>query len=218
MKSNPLEWKYTQKKLFPISTPSRAVWNDVEDIVLVLNTVGQETNFTHLCLPNGGDLEIEYAALSQREVGCIELIADGLVNILKPKSLHFESFKSGEKWAYFRLECDTLDPSGVNPEINYDYEERVLDLGEGNYIASHYWDDNEYEGKPLPESTKPVSRFFKGAFVIFQKTSPYNSIFSIYDGIYSEMTSDEFRACIEKMITAIDTRYSKEGIYVQQTQ
>lgn len=201
-KRNPEEWKHAQKRIFPIATPSRAEWFDIETIVSILNTVGPKTNLNHLFFPRGGGLDLERAALSVRETGCIELTTDGLVSLLKPKSLHFESFGSGEEWDYFRLECAPLEPSGVYESNERGYEE-VLDLGGGSYVERIYWDHGEYDGEPLPDTAKPVSRYFEGAFVIFQKTSTYNKIPSTYDGRHSKMTSNEFRRHIEQMIELI---------------
>ena len=205
-KRNPQEWRHAQKMLFPISTPSRAEWGDTESIISVLNTVGPKTNLNHLFFPSGGGLDLERATLSQREPGCIELITDGCVNILKPKSLQFESFGAGEEWDYFRLECTYLNPSGVYPASSVDGYEEVLDLGRGRYVNRSYWDHGEYNGEPLPAIAEPVSRYFEGAFVIFQKTSTYQDIPSTYDGQHSKMDAGKFREFIKGIIDAINSR------------
>lgn len=202
-KSNPLEWKCAQKKLFPIGTPRHAEWNEIETIVSVLNAVGPKTNLNHLFFPSGGGLDLERAMLSQREEGCIELVTDGHISILKPKSFQFEGFGAGEEWDYFRLECALLKPSGVYKDSSLNGYEEVLDLGRGQYVNRAYWDYGEYNGEPLPEEARPISRYFEGAFVIFQKTSTYNRIPSTYDGRHSKMGAEEFRSHIEKMIAAV---------------
>ena len=197
---NPQEWKYAQKKLFPISTPSHAEWTDIETIVSVLNTIGPKTNLNHLFFPSGGGLDLEHAKFSEWETGCIELTTDGLVSILKPKVLQFEGFGVGEEWDYFRLECDFLEPSGVYDEPSLRGYEEVLDLGGGRYVNRSYWDYGEFDGEPLPEGAKPISRYFEGSFVIFQKTSTYNRIPATYDGRHSKMSAKEFRDFIVNMV------------------
>jgi serine/threonine protein kinase len=204
-KINAMEWKYAQKKLFPIGAPRHAEWHDIEDIVSVLNIVGPKTNLNHLFFPTGGGLDLERAMLSHNEQGCIELVTDGLISILKPKSLQFEGFGAGEEWDYLRLECAVLKPSGVYEESRlrgYGYEE-VLDLGGGQYVDRSYWDYGEFNGEPLPDGAKPISRYFEGAFVIFQKTSTYNRISATYDGRHSKMSAAEFRRHIEEMISDV---------------
>lgn len=202
-KRNPLEWKYAQKKLFPIRTPGHAEWRGMEDIVSVLNTIGPKTNLNHLFFPTGGGLDLEHATLSQREEGCIELVTNGLVSLLKPKSLQFEGFGAGEEWDYFRLECAFLEPSGVYESSSLRGYEEVLDLGDGQYVNRAHWDNGEFDGEPLPEGARPISRYFEGVFVIFQKTSTYNRIPSTYDGRHSKMGAEEFRNHIEQMIAAV---------------
>jgi serine/threonine-protein kinase len=208
-KRNHQEWRHAQKKIFPIATPSRAEWCDAETIVSILNTVGPKTNLNHLFFPSGGGLDLESAVISLREPDCIELITNGLVSLLKPKSLLFESFGAGEEWDYFRLECARLNPSGVYPTSSMRKYEEVLDLGDGRYVNRAHWDDGEYDGESLTESAAPVTRYFEGAFVIFQKTSTYNNIPSTYDGRHSNMDAQEFRNHIEQMISALDAYQRK---------
>lgn len=196
----PLEWKYTQKVIFPFATPKQAEWEDLNTIVSILNIIGPRTNFNHLFFPTGGGLDLEKASVSTNEIGCIELVTDGLISLLKPRSLKFESFSKDSEWDYFRLECAPLEPSGVYQDVlQYGYEE-VLDIGGGKYTHRYHWDNNELNGEPLPTGSRVISRYFKGAFVIFLKLSKYNSIPGTYDPIHSKLDSAQFREFVERLI------------------
>jgi serine/threonine-protein kinase len=203
-KSNPIEWKYAQKRLFPLCTPKHAEWERTEDIVAVLNIIGPKTNLNHLFFPTGGGADLEQAMLSKTEKGCIELVADGAINILRPKVLQFEGFGAGEEWDYLRLECDFLAPTGVYPGTKLCGYEEVLDLGGGKYVNHNHWVYGEFNGAPLPDTARPKSRYFEGSFVIFQKTSKYNQIPETYDGSHSKLDSKEFRRQIEELIFAFE--------------
>lgn len=204
-KTSALEWKHTQKVLFPLGAPMHADWNDPESIVSVLNVIGPRTNFNHIFFPTGGGLDLEKARMSLTEEGCIELVTDGLVNLLKPKSLKFEGFNKDSEWDYFRLECAPLEPTGVYEDaMKYGYEE-VLDLGDGKYVNRHHWDNGDLHGEPLPSSSRIVSRFFEGAFVIFLKFSKYNFIPETYEPIHSKMDSVSYRKFISKLMQTFET-------------
>lgn len=38
-KRNPYEWRRIQEELFPTAIPSRVIWEDMEDIINVLNII-----------------------------------------------------------------------------------------------------------------------------------------------------------------------------------
>ncbi|MBH8568111.1 hypothetical protein KB206_04405 [Microvirga sp. STS02] len=197
-KKNHQDWLNIQKGLFGNNIPKRHVWDSLEDIVAVLNTIGSIPNSNHMFYPRSGGLDITGAKESV-ELGCIELITDGLFTIVKPKRLMFESFGPDSDWNYFRLETSELAPSGVY-EPNEFTDEEVTEIEPGHYANSYVRESGEYEGRPLPKGTRTVTRNFKGDFVIFKKTSAYNQDTSTYDARHNKMTSDLFREYIERSI------------------
>jgi serine/threonine-protein kinase len=104
--SNQKEWQKVQTKLFPISIPERAIWENIKDIIKVLKLVCTPEDLNHMFLPAGGGQDLEAVRMSE-EKGCIELDL-GSPNIVKPKRLIFESFDFNPEWNYFRLESSEL--------------------------------------------------------------------------------------------------------------
>ncbi len=194
---NPLQWAEVQSRFFPLGVPARAVWEDIDDIVTILNVLGGTSNLNHLFFPSGGGLDLQRAVRSTRENGCIELFTDGYISVVKPTRLLFESFGDDPEWNYFRLETGVLEPSGAYAQYLTDwYEEDLTEIGGQTYVDSSCWDCGEYESKPLPEGSRLLTRYFRGSFVIFQKTSFYNQVMNSYDAGHNEMDADEFRARI----------------------
>lgn len=203
---NPLQWKEAFHKLFPVSVPSRAVWEDIDSIAAALNVIGNIPNLNHLFFPGGGGTDFDRVLRSKYEPDCIELHTS-YVNVIRPSKLYFESFGTDPQWNYFRLECAPLQPSGVYSDYKGQQSEELTDLGRGDYVERSAWDDNSYGEEPLPESARLVVRHFKGAFVVFQKTSQYNTgsgSLDAYDGRHNRMTADQFREYIQKYKTAFE--------------
>lgn len=198
-KRNPLEWKSAQLKLFPLSVPRRAEWNDLGEIVRVLKTLGHKTNLNHLFFPSGGGLDLNDALQSAIEPGCIELVTDGLANLCRPSLLTFEGFSESFAWSYLRLDCGELGPSGVYEDLGNAQYEEVTDLGDGHYVDRYFGDEGEYAGERLPRRARTLSRYFGGAFLIVQKTSVYNKISATYDARHSKMSRDQFREYMDNL-------------------
>lgn len=203
-----LEWIDVQRKLFPFLAPRRATWTGLNDIVTVLNLIGGRSNMNHLFFPSGGGMDLSGARSSTREAGCIELVTDGFVSILRPKSLHFESFGYDPEWDYFRLEASELEPSGVYPGLDRNDEE-VTEIGGEFYAPRHHWDSGSFEHKPLPEGSRSVSRYFRGSFVVFSKESIYNHTSGTYDARHDKVSADEFRSYIEEAAKRFADRRGK---------
>lgn len=197
---NPLQWIEAQKVLFPLELPTRAIWEDVKSIVSVLDFLGNVDNLNHMLFPRSGGLDLERASIS-REDGCIELLANDLITIVKPKRLMFESFENEPEWCYFRLETGDLVPSGIYPDLEPSWCEELLTEIDGQTYADYScWEAGEYESLPLPENSRVVKRVFRGDFVIFQKTSLYNMNPDTYDGRHNKMSADAFRTHIKEVI------------------
>jgi serine/threonine protein kinase len=194
---NPLQWAEALRTLFPVSVPKRATWQDIDDIVSVLNIVGGAPDLNHLFFPDGGGLDLERAVRSVREPGCIELITNGIASIVKPIKLIFESFNKEPEWNYFRLETGELEPSGVYPDLpEYFGHEELAEIGGVFYADRSCWDAGDYGGEPLPKGSRLVLRYLRGSFVIFQKTSMYNKNPDTYDARHNKMSTNEFRRYI----------------------
>lgn len=187
------------ESIFAKNIPASAKWIDINEIVNVLNTIGVSKCENHMFLPTGGGKDLLNSALSD-EPGCIELNTEGSC-IVKVKFLTFENVNNDFDTSYFRLELDALEPSGVYEEsLNREGREELVELSPSRYIKSFYWDANEYQGKKLPKSARRVSRYFKGSFVIFSKTSEYNDRRGRFGDSYSaqhdNMDEGSFRSYI----------------------
>jgi len=199
---NRLEWIDVQHRLFPVALPDRTTWTNIDAIVTVLNVAGARSSMNHIFLPGGGGMDLTGARRSTREQECIELSFDGIVSVLKPARLMFESFANEPRWSYFRLEAGALEPSDA-----YDFDtrkyghEEVTDVGGHTYAPLSSWDEGEYLGERLPPNSRKLTRYFGGAFVVFQKRSPYNLAGTTYDGRHNRMTADEFRSYIARALS-----------------
>ncbi len=203
LKSNTLQWQETLANLFPLGAPTRATWDDPAQIVTVLNLLGRTNSLNHMFYPSGGGMDLEAARLNKHEPGCIEMDT-GLLDLVKPISLTLESFPGDPQWNYFRLETGTLEPSGVygRKGKSAGTHEEVTEIGPGVYADISCWDNHWYKDAPLPDQARRLTRWFAGAFVIFQKTSFYNlapAPLDAYDGRHNEMDANSFRSHIEEM-------------------
>lgn len=198
------QWKTFLFDLFPGTIPKSFEWKSISEILFVLNKIGSQYNMNHLFFPTGGGLDLT-GAKSSYEEGCIELLFDELSYIVKPQSLCFESFGDEYEWAYFRLEADFLEPSGVYDELSRDLEE-LTEISPLEYVDRSIWDygyygtDEDGNEIPLPDTARTIIRFFSGSFVIFAKGSIYNRTSGTYDGRHNQMNSTEFRSHIEGVI------------------
>jgi serine/threonine protein kinase len=199
---NPVEWQDLQKQLFPTSMPQRVIWEDLNDIVYILNTVGSIIALNHMFYPEGGGMDLEGAKLGL-EPDTVELVVDvESVELIKPKRLVFENFNSDTLWNYFRLEIEPLEPTGIGGV--YRGSEELVEIEPLHYINRSYWDEGRYEDQSLPAGSRLVSRYINGNFVLFAKTSFYNRASSTYDGRHNQMTTDEFREYIAQKVKAAE--------------
>lgn len=194
-RSNRSQWRYIQERLFVQAIPKTAFWDDIEDIINVLNLLGNMPNLNHMFIPTGGGQDLNYVEMAGEE-GCLLLRAGGCNYVLKPANLIVENVDKDFEWSYFRLELENLDPIY---EESTDREYLTEDVP-GNYISwkcgnyGYYEDDTK-----LPHGYKMVDRFLKGSFVFFSKASPYNKVSGAYDARHNNMNASRFRKYIEKM-------------------
>lgn len=205
---NLLRWEKFIKWLFNEKIPDYIEWDAEEQIIEILNKFEKGQN--HTFLPGGGGLDLD-GAVRSKEKGCIELILDGTNSIVKPKVLSFHSFGKYLEWAYFRLDCEALEPSGIyddtyykNDEFYLPYEE-LTEVGSGEYKDRYYIEElielNGYDN--IPKNIKLVTRYMDGAFVIFAKGSTYNRISSTYDARHNKMSNEQFHAYIQGAVNHI---------------
>lgn len=184
------------------STEQRAEWVNLDTIVKILNDIGTNAPHNHMFFPVSGGLDLRGSVLSH-EAGCIELRTDGHPSIVRPRSLQLERFKNDAdgEWTYFRLNLGPLSPVNGDPAR---HREELTELAPGTYDKRSLLDDPD-----APAGARGVSRWFKGAFVIFAKGSTYNLSSSTYDGRhslgrkYKETTADAFRTYIERVIEGL---------------
>lgn len=210
------EWKFLVERIFGESIPSRTEYHNPEHIVRVLNILGQSRSLNHMLFPNGGGLDFTHAEVAP-EAGFVYIYCGTIINLLKPRSLYFESFPD-PRWNYFMIECEEVEPIDGIYISNHGDQELVEDYP-GHYVKS---DDCMYKvydyetGEPLPTDAKVVCRFTKGNFLIVMKTCTYNHIPSTYDGRHSLMTNEEFRQYIFKLqsllSSAIEQGYDEHEI------
>lgn len=198
-KAQESEWAYLTKLLFGQNVPSRSSWDNLDQIVNVLKIVTTISANTHMFFPSGGGLDFRDAEFAN-ESGCIYLIDSfyGL-NIIKPKHLHFISFKNEDSWNYFYIETEKLHPILGDTECGYEY---LVEDYPSHYVSAQYADYGVYDyetGLPLPNGSKLVRRYFNGNFLIVLKNSVYNHIGATYDGRHSRVNFSEFTECMETL-------------------
>ncbi len=210
-KENLKNWDIFLNDLFDGEIPERYEWTDRQEIISILNKIGNDHNLNHTFFPDHGGHDLHGAADSV-ENECIELhFSTGKgAYIIKPKSLSFESFGFPYEWAYFRLETKQLEPSGIYDNYGDDIKEEVTELPPGRYVERHYWDENFYgydEGgveKPLSDEARIIVRYFAGSIVIFAKGSTYNLAGKTYDGRHNKMSGAEFKDYIFSIAKGIN--------------
>jgi len=201
---NLIVWEKIIRKLFPIAIPNNCLWKSIDSIISILNKLGSTGNLNHTLFPAGGGHDLT-GAKSSSEKGCIEFSTPNSVRIVKPKVLEFNYFPDNTDWAYFRLETGGLKP--ITPNTNPSFiKEKVTELEPGYYAEKGIWEKGYlgYDEKGnrilLPKSVRIVSRYFRGSFVIFAKSSPYNKNHVTYDARHDKMNGKKFRQYIEKCI------------------
>lgn len=201
-KRNPIEWQELQKQLFPTTVPQRVFWENPTEIAHILNIVGSIPSLNQLFYPSGGTMDLEGANLGS-EPHTVELvIGDRWIDLIRPKRLIFESFGSDSQWNYFRLETQSLEPTGIG-RVSFGNED-LVEVEPLHYINSSYWDSGYYDGERLPSSARLVTRHMNGAFVIFSKRSFYNLATSTSDGRHNQMATEEFRNYIAQKVKLAD--------------
>lgn len=192
-------WEEMIINLFEGSTPLQKVWSDREEIIEVLDYVGTHKALNHTFLPDGGGWDLFGCSLSV-EPECIDLKMNAAFRI-KPKKLTFQWFEeAGFDWAYFMLEADELEVSGVYEKLSSKKEE-LVEIINGNNIPSVHWAYQEYDEEKLSsDNARFVVRYTSGQFVIFSKGSKYYLDSSTYDGRHDKATPKGFEKYIGEIV------------------
>lgn len=63
---------------------------------------------------------------------------------------------------------DNIPSIGIpNCMRHNDVAEDLTEISPGSYGSIGCWEYNEFDGEPLPNNSRPVTRYCKGAFVFF---------------------------------------------------
>ena len=193
-------WRFLKNLLFKGNTPSSLVWNDKADILSILQHVTSIPASNHTMFSMGGGHDLINVSDCAEE-GCICLEFNGQdCYIVKPQALCYELFKGNERWNYFLLRLDRLEPVVYQES---EEEEVVVEDTPGHYIKSDTFQYGVYDydtGEPFPQGARLVSRLLKGCILVVMKIGPYNHIQNTYDGRHSLVRPDEFRSYIENLI------------------
>lgn len=196
-------WSTALNSIFPNGIPGSTSWSDPKRIAAVLDIVGRSDQSNHLYYPTFGGNDLLGATVLKEEPDCVALrTGNRAYELVKPATLMFESNGPDLQWAYFRLECSPMLPTGVY-ESGYEGKREEVVLIDGEYAPRSAWDDDEFRGRPLPQSAKLIIRSITGEpFVIFAKGSVYNFArgngFDAYNAPHAKMSADEFRAFIKR--------------------
>lgn len=193
------EWEFLLETALGGFSPRSCTFENVDDIVRILNAIGKSSAYNHMLFSRGG-LDFT-SARRATEKDCIYLYNRPFWTIIKPKALYFESFNDC-CWNYFLLEADHLNYIYNDNE----YEDLVEDTP-GHYVPSTYVEYGVYdydEGTPYPEGYKHVNRYTQGKFLIVLKKGPYNQIPSTYDGRHVYCTNNEFRDYLINLEAALN--------------
>lgn len=195
-RQNLIQWQEVQEQLFPSYVPSHAEWTDVDDIVSVLNLVGQYDSLNHLFFPDGGGLDLTGASKSY-EHGCMELHFEELVYIVKPKRLFYEYIENTCEWNYFYLELDELN--AVTPDFPIEfYAEELCEMAPLKYHPLEVM-ENMSQQDYVRLRPRHIVRYLKGSLVVFHKNSIYNRKVAKYQGEHSKYTVSDFRQYIVQL-------------------
>jgi len=209
-KRNLQQWGTLLKETFPVAMPRSSIWEDTQGILRVLNKLASVEDLSHAFIPSGGGQDL-HEACESTEPDCIEFRLGSQTYIIRPECLTFESFHDELEWAYFRLEADELEPSGVYDRVD-GIRETLTELESGHYVDISVWEqgyfdyDERGETVPLSPDARRVHRYFEGAFVFFAKGSTYNQIPDTYDARHNEMTSSGFRECIAETLRLLQEK------------
>lgn len=198
---NPSDWKQMIDQLFSV-VPARAYWTNQEDIIRVLNHIGNLNHGNYTFFAAGGGLVLT-GAKAGNEPGTIELRfgEHSPGRVCKPTYLLFDSFpsKTDYQWSYFRLETAPLTQTGVGYVRSYNHgqEEVLTELQPGKYDSPDIWEYRADREEKLPATARAVTRLLNGGVAIFQKSGAYNMARGTDSGLHAKFSPDDFKNHID---------------------
>lgn len=233
-------WSNMVIKIFG-DVPTSKTLTNLDDILDLLNKVGQSKALNHTFLPSGGGLDLTNAVVSTED-GKIELGFGSSTIIVKPRSVSFHAVGDNPEWWYFRIDTLPFEQSGVYKQSTREdneeklddrfksksdrqvewqmsfHGEEVLEIGPGSYVDRSHWEmdhlgyDENGDFIPIPKHARIVDRQFPGgAFAIFPKYSKYNQNSSTYDGRHNKGTDIEFNNYIRRIVDALEKEEKKSN-------
>lgn len=200
------EWNFLQKQLFR-SNVRKAIWDDIDSIVTVLDIATRTPYLNHTFFPGKGGLYLNNIKKYSKEY--IELDF-GMPYIGKPKKLEFHAFPIS-LFNYFYLEMD--DFGGNYSFHKYSnklpYEEEVCEISNKIFRESWLLNYEQYDGFNVPKTARKVYLLNKGIYVIFCESSPYNLDDHLFG--FDSYSANQIRFCtsekFEKFITVFHNEY-----------
>jgi serine/threonine protein kinase len=206
-----LEWEYMLRDIVPYR-PRTIVWDKPSEICKILNIIGKIHGINHTFFPGGGGWDFYGSRLHKDEIKIEIDLGDPIVLI--PGKLQLNLYENAE-WNHFYLETNKLLINDVEP--NY-FDAPFFQLDENTYIEPWWKNYDEYNGQPIPQSSKPVMVGHYGNYVIFSKQSAYNTRlervdfpfdskkyrFDVYDGLHNKIgNADEFSSFIGALVDVL---------------
>lgn len=183
---NNIEWIDALEKVFPLAIPESCNWSNIKDIQKVLNIFfSNYDQLNHCFYPISGGSDFHSVRILR--IDGIDYLLINEDDLMRTKNLTFE-FMNDYKWSYFRLEIKSSNP--LFGKSVYENEEYV------------YLDENDNVLPDKSESTRAVSFFLNGSFLIVQKVSKINKLngeLDHYSGIHNKMTNIEYKKLVEKI-------------------
>ena len=167
--------------IFGENIPKSKMWTDINEITEVLELLSYNEHI--IFIPDGGWLDLKGISQSHEEK-CLELTESEVV--FKPKSLTFEFIDDEFNWSYFRLETHNLK-SAYNEKTDDVSRENVGELlNPLKYVDANYNDRLEND----EQKSRHIVRVLKGAFIIFNKKTTYNT------GVLENVGAQKFKEYI----------------------
>jgi hypothetical protein len=205
---NSLQWSELIQDLFPLDIPISATWEKIDSIVHILNKIGMNDNLCYVLLPDGGGFEMKGMTHGKENLTVGFIRDENYSFLVAPTRLTFFAPNQKIDWSYFLLETGNLSPLGWENDMGV---ARTVELSSGEYI-----DSNKYLNTELPMLSCFVVRYTNGSFLIINKRSVYNGIFSGYHhAIHEKMGYEKFHKFMRECSLEMDRIRSNPNFIAQ---